>query len=73
MKILYFCSRCGEEIREGDTAYRLLNHIFCPGCVENARIIAHVPEEAFHFRYPRRGSTITGFPAGIPCKSRKNP
>ena len=66
MKILYFCHRCGDPIREGETAYLLAGYCWCPGCVENARIAARPAEEAFVYRYSRRGACITGYPAGIP-------
>lgn len=69
MKILYHCRICREPIRDGDTAYLICGAFCCTGCVESSLIIARPPEERPSFRYPRHGSTIVGFPAGIPRKS----
>ena len=64
--ILYRCRKCGEPIRDGDTAYLLDGSCYCPGCVENALIIARPDVLRPSFPYRRNNGRITGFPAGIP-------
>lgn len=68
MRIIDFCRLCGEAIRDGDSAYLLGKEFFCPGCVENARIVARPPGDAFRYRYERdagRGEWKIRFPSGI--------
>ena len=71
-RIISRCSRCGEFIRDGDAAYLLTDRFYCPGCVEQAFIIARPRQFYPAHRYSRRGNTITDFPAGIPRHSAEN-
>ncbi len=40
------CEECGEQMFDGDTAYRLAGKPYCPGCVEDGLVICRAWEVA---------------------------
>lgn len=43
--VVYYCDWCGEDICEGDNAYKIDEATICERCIEDCRFIVEPPEE----------------------------
>lgn len=49
-KCIAKCRECGETLYDGDTAYKLNDAYYCPGCVSDSLIVCRSDG---YYEYPR--------------------
>ncbi len=48
--VIALCDNCREALYDGDTAYKLSDAYYCPGCVNDSLVICR---EDDYYEYPR--------------------
>lgn len=63
-KIIAYCEACGNALYDGDTAYKLMWHIYCPPCIDSALIICRNADETAKPKahFSEKGVTISNIP-----------
>ncbi len=49
------CRSCGETLYDGDTAYKLSDAYYCPGCVSDSMVVCR-PDD--YYEYPHAMKSV---------------
>jgi hypothetical protein len=52
-KTIAICDLCGDRLYDGDTAYRMEDAYYCPGCVTSSMVICRDDD---YYEYPHEKS-----------------